>query len=301
MCDRERRFWGRCFASCGTQGLQAYLRSTDLLERFLQELMRGTKVLEHQLAILLGRAPGDLSLEYPETLPVLPPLPQAGLSLELVRRRPDVRAAELRVQAADRRVGAAIADCFPRLGLTVGAETSAEQVRDLFDNWLANIAANLAGPLFDAGLRQAEVERTRAVVSEQLNSYGQVVLTALKEVEDALVQESKQAEYVASLERQLDSSAKAAAQTLENYTKGTMDFTRYLTTLLSHQQLQRKYIMAKRDLILYRIDLYRALAGSWELPRPPRAKVSGKLQAVRGPFPEKTVAPPHDGVQPGAR
>ncbi|MCD6287336.1 MAG: TolC family protein, partial [Anaerolineae bacterium] len=138
-------------------------------------------------------------------------------------------------------------------------------------------------------------------VSEQLNSYGQVVLTALKDTEDALARESKQAEYVASLKRQLDSSAKATAQTLDNYTKGATDFTRYLTTLLSHQQLQRNYVTARRNLILYRIDLYRALAGGWELSRPPRAKVSERLQAVRSPFPERTAGPSHDAIKPAAR
>ncbi len=262
---------------------QRQLVESTLSERYLIEA--GIGVLENQLAYLSGRRPGDFSIEIPETLPSLPPLPRSGLPAALIRRRPDVRAAELRVQAADRRVAAAIADQFPKLALTLSTETTAEQVRNLFDNWLASIAANLVAPLFDAGQRRAEVKRTKAIVSERLNFYGQVVLTALKEVEDALSKEKRQAEYVSSLRRQLEFSAKATAQTLEKYTKGTADFTRYLTTLLAHQQLQRRYILARRDWILYRIDLYRALAGGWPLPRPKRADVSGRLEPVEEPHP----------------
>jgi outer membrane protein TolC len=207
----------------------------------------------------------------PQTLPDLPPLPSTGLPAELVRRRPDVRAAERRVQAADRDVWVAIAEQFPRLGLTVGAETSAQELRYLFDNWLASMAANVAAPLFDAGLRRAEVRRRRAVLSERLNGYGGAVLRAVREVEDALVRQVRQAEYVRSLTRQRELSRQAAEQTRQRYIKGSEDFIRYLTTVLSYQRLQRTTLQARLDLVLYRIELYRALAGGWPLEPPPGA------------------------------
>ena len=231
------------------------------------------KVLTNQLAVLLGRAPNDNEIPISESLPGLPPFPKAGLPLQWIRHRPDVRAVELSVQAADRRVAEAIADQFPKLGLTINAETTAEQMRDIFDNWMASLAANLVAPIFDGGRRRAEVKRTQAVLSEQLNSYGQVILGALNEVEDAMSNEAKQAEYVTSLKEQLGLASKSTEQTLENYIKGTMDFTRYLTTLLSYQNLQRTYLQAQLNLVLYRIDLYRALAGGWELPRPQRSEL----------------------------
>ena len=181
-------------------------------ERFLVE--SSLQVLEHQLAVLLGLAPGARELDPGEYLPTLPHLPQAGLPAEWIRRRPDIRSAELRIKAADRRVAVAIADRFPELGLTIRADTSAEKMRDLFDNWLASLAANLVAPLLDGGERSAEVERTQAALSEELNSYGQLVLESLKEVEDALFQETKQSEYVASLEAQLELSGKSTSQTL---------------------------------------------------------------------------------------
>jgi len=275
---------------------QGQVLASDMLQqRELVEQTRGERVLvesaiavlRNQLAVLLGRAPGTLAAEPPATLPAVPPLPRTGLPAELIRRRPDVRAAELRVQAADRRVSAAIADRFPRLSLTAAAETSDERIRDLFDNWLANIAANVVAPLFDAGLRRAEVQRARAAVSESLNAYGQTVLESFQEVEDALAQEAKQADYVESLRRQLTLAEEATNRTRENYTTTGKDFIRYLTMLLDYQRLERTYLAAKRDLVLFRIKLYRALAGGWTLPRPPQATVSGP----RGP-----VTPPEDDL-----
>jgi len=266
--------------------------ATDVLQqRELIESTRGerilvessVKVLAHRLAVLLGEAPGGVAFAPEASLPSLPPLPATGVPAEWIRRRPDVRAAELRVQAADRRVSAAIAEQFPKLSLSAGASTSAERLRDLFDNWLASLAANIVAPLIDGGRRRAEVERTRAVVSEKLNAYGSVILTAIREVEDALWQENRQDAYVASLHRQLALSKQATEQTLGNYTTGTPDFTRYLTTLLAHQRLQRRVLQAERQSVQYRIDLYRALAGAVALERPDRSEVSGPREPVSDP------------------
>ena len=155
-----------------------------------------------------------------------------------------------------------------------GAQTSNEEVRALFDNYLATLAADLVTPIIDGNRRGAEVERTRAVLSERLNAYGHAVLLALEEVEGALTEEAKQAEYVESLEKQLGLSNRSTNQTRENYTASGVDFTRYLTTLLAHQRLQRRSLGALRGLVHFRIDLYRALAASWGLARPPEAEAA---------------------------
>lgn len=226
-------------------------------------------VLAHQLAALLGRPPSQAAAAPQGTLPTPGPLPATGLPAALIRRRPDVRAAYHAVRAADLRVAAAIADRFPRVSLTARAETSAGRLHDLFDNWLASLAANLTAPLLDGGLREAEVDRTRAAACERLHAYGQTTLNALTEVEDALAQERQQRRYVASLARQLDLSRKALAQTRERYTKGLTDYLRVLSTLQAHQRLERESLRARRELLGYRIDLYRALAGGWPMPAPP--------------------------------
>jgi NodT family efflux transporter outer membrane factor (OMF) lipoprotein len=248
------------------------LQQRQLVEATLGERVQAeaaVEVLEHQLNLLLGRPPGEPRPAPPADLPGLPPLAATGVPAEWVRRRPDVRAAELRVRSADRQIAAAIADRFPQILLTAGASTTAAHQADLFDAWLLKLAAGLSAPLTDGGRRRAEVRRTKAVLDERLNAYGQTVLTALREVEDALTQEARQAEYLASLQKQLALSRQAMEQTRENYTRGTTDFTRYLTTLLAHQRLQRTLLQARRLRVQYRIQLGRALAGGWTPPRPP--------------------------------
>lgn len=259
--------------------------ATDVLQQ--RQLVQATEgehvnansavdVLEHQLAVLLGRSPGELALAIPEALPSVPILPDAGVPAEWLCRRPDLRAAGLRVQAADRELAAALADRFPTVALSLKGEASDKQLRDLFDNWLASLAASLTAPLVDGGSRRGEVRRTRAAASAALNSYAQAVLSALQDVEDALALEARQGEYVASLERQLTLSASATDQTRENYMLSGADFTRYLTTLVAHHKLQRTYLASRRQRVQYRIELYRALGGGWPLSRAGAAAPPGQ-------------------------
>ncbi|HUT32629.1 MAG TPA: efflux transporter outer membrane subunit [Planctomycetota bacterium] len=226
------------------------------------------RVLEHQLAVLLGQAPDPAMAVTDATLPALPPLPQAGVPAYTLRQRPDLRAAELRLQAASRDVAAAMADRFPRLGLTARTEAWGGDARGLFDNWLASIASNLTAPLLDGGRRAAEVDRTRAVVAERLHAYGGAILDALQEVEDALVQERQQARFLASLEQQLDLAARASDQARERYIGAGEDYLRVFTAIQTLQRLQRDRLTARRQLIEFRINLHQALGGSWGLTRP---------------------------------
>jgi NodT family efflux transporter outer membrane factor (OMF) lipoprotein len=225
------------------------------------------RVEENRLAVLLGRAPGSYRAPEGTALPELPPLPDTGTPAEWVRRRPDLEAAFLRLRAADFRVAQAVADRFPRLSLTPRASISWD-ANDPITSWLASLAANLLGPLVDGGRRSAEVDRAKAAASERLHAWGQVLLRALEEVENALVQEERGREVLKSLEEQLDLSRQALERLLDGYRKGTVDFTRFLTAALSQQRLERTVLAARRDLILHRIRLYRSLGGSWPLEEP---------------------------------
>ncbi|MDP6546316.1 MAG: TolC family protein [Phycisphaerae bacterium] len=221
-------------------------------------------VLEHQLAVLLGKAPGAFTAPQGPLPAKLPELPATGLSADLIRRRPDVRSAQFRVAAANKRVAAAIADRFPRVSLSLQAGSSTAKVRDLFDNWFATLAANLTAPILDGDLRAAEVSRTRAVASRQLHTYAQKILTAIKEVEDALAREARQRQYIDSLAKQLAFSKEVVTEAQQRYRKADkkVDYLRTLDALQSHQRLQRTSLLARRELIDFRIGLYRALAGS---------------------------------------
>jgi NodT family efflux transporter outer membrane factor (OMF) lipoprotein len=248
----------------------------DLLQqRQVVESRRGERalaagraqVLQNQLAVLLGVAPDQAPQFVVSKLGELPPLPETGLQSSLLERRPDVRAAWLQLQAADQRVAAAVADRFPRFSLTGRASTTDEQIEDLFDNWLASLAANLLAPLIDGGQRRAEVERNQALAAEAYHDYGQTVLEALTEVENALALELRQQEYLTSIDRQLQLSVQATGRIRDRYLNGAEDYQRVLGALLSSQLLQRTQLSARRELFVNRINLCRALAGSWEMTR----------------------------------
>lgn len=259
--------------------------ATDVLQQQqLVESSRGSmivaqsqaRVLEHRLAVLLGRSPTEIEVPRINALATLPALPDAGLPADLVRRRPDIRKAHFAVLAADRRTAAAVADRFPRLTLNASLSTSGDYLRDLFSNWIGTLAANLAAPLFDAGLRKAEVERTRAVTAEALNDYGQTVLEALQEVEDALVQERHQRRYLDSLEKQIELSDRSLERIRDTYINGGADYLKVLDALLTNQSLERTHLEAQRTLIEYRIDLCKAIGGGWEMDDPTESGTAGK-------------------------
>ncbi len=225
-------------------------------------------MLQHQLSILMGRTPWTWWESESINLITLNQLPQIDIPAVVIQRRPDVLSAYRAVQSSDQRMASAIADQYPTISLSAGAETSASKVHDLFDDWLGNLAANLSGPLFDAGLRKAEVKRTRAVLSEKLNDYNQTVLDALKETEDAIQQEYYQRQYVESLQKQLRLAQNVYERTYQKYLKGQLDYIRVLTSLVTMQNLERNELTARRILIEHRIDLCRSIAGGWPMQRP---------------------------------
>ncbi len=219
------------------------------------------RILENQLAILIGKSPGTVAIPEQNSLPSLPPIPETGLSADLIQRRPDLRKAYFRIQAADQRLASAIADRFPKLSLAAGIDTNAPDLQSLFNNWMATIAGNLVMPILDGGRRVAEVERNRAVSAEALNNYATALLNAVKEVENALIQEHQQYQLTLNLDKQVQLSTLASDQIRSRYVFGAMDFLRVFSSLLSQQTLERNRLSAQQQLIDYRINLYRALAG----------------------------------------
>lgn len=221
------------------------------------------ETVRQELAVLLGRPPRtDLALAA-DRLPRPRPRPGLGLPSEMIGNRPDIRAAFSRLAAADWAVSAARANRLPALTLTGSAGYRSGDFSNLFNNWFAAFAGGLLAPLIDGGRRSAEVERSRAEAEEQLAAYRETVLLALGEVEAALVREEKQAGYIFSLRRQLTAAENALAQAQFRFRKGEIEYLDVLSSLASTQSLEREVLVAERDLLRYRVALYRALAGSW--------------------------------------
>ncbi len=252
------------------------IRSVDILRQ--QQLVKATQeqkiltesrieVLEHQLAVLLGFPPQHEIQYRPDSLPPLPPLPATGLPVELVRRRPDVQQAFHLLEAADREVAAAISNRYPRFTISASASLRANNADALFQDWAYSLGGNLLTPLLYGGRLSAEVNRTEAVKQQRLYEYGQTVLIAFREVEDALIQERKQLESIQVLEEQLVLAGQTYEQLQIEYFNGLSDYLAVLTALSQEQQLRRDLISANLTLLEYRIALYRALAGGFTTAR----------------------------------
>jgi outer membrane protein TolC len=217
----------------------------------------------HETAVLMGKSPDfDLGLTG-DLLPSPLPLPATGIPADLLANRPDVRAAGLRLRSSQWAVSSARADRLPAITLTGRAEYGSDQFNTLFDNWLANLAAGLTGPIFDGNRRSAEVDRTRAVARERLVDYEQTVMEAIRDVENALVNITKQQEYLEAVDRQLALARMTLEQAGERYQNGVVTYLTVLTSLLDVQSLERTLVQGQADLLVYQIGLHRALGGSW--------------------------------------
>ena len=224
-------------------------------------------LIENQLAVLLGTAPQNLEELPKASFPELPELPNTGLPLELTRRRPDLKRAYSLVLAADRDMAVAVRNKYPSISLNLSAQARSNDFNALFKDWAYTLAGNIVAPLIYGGRLNAEVDRTEALKNQRLYEYGQTVLVAFREVEDALIQELKQKERITTLEKQLDLAAKTNKQLKLSFLNGLTDYLDVLLALDQEQQVQRDLINARQNLIEFRIGLYRALAGSFETER----------------------------------
>jgi NodT family efflux transporter outer membrane factor (OMF) lipoprotein len=244
------------------------LRQRQLLEATREQRIAAqsrARVLEHLLAVLLGRTPQTgVALAAPRELPEPPARPSAGLPAELIRRRPDILRAYNLLRAANRELAAAISNQYPRLTLSASLSTEENDATDLFDQWVRSFTAGLVGPLIDGDERDAEVDRVEALERQRLYEYGQVTLVAFREVENALIQEKKQAERIESLERQVTLAARAYERLRTEYLNGVTDYIDVLTALTDEQRLRRDLVSARLALLEFRVALYRALAGGFE-------------------------------------
>ena len=252
------------------------IRGVDILRQ--QQLVESTRqqqyqlesqvaVLENQLALLLGQPPQQELNYESDSLPKLPDLPETGIPADLIERRPDVQASFSLLKAADREMASAISSQYPRLTINSNLSVRANDFSDLFEGWAYSLAGNLLAPIFYGGRLQAEVDRTESVKEQRLYEYGQTVLVAFREVEDALVQENQQEKTIGVLEEQVKLADQSSEQLRMQYFNGMTNYLDVLTAQNQKQALQRELIIAKQNLIEFRIALYRALAGGVELPR----------------------------------
>jgi len=225
---------------------------------------------EHAIAVLVGKAPADLTIP-PAKIGVTPPAIPGLLPSELLERRPDVAAAERRTASANALIGVAIAAYFPKLSLDASAGFLSGTLSKLFSApaFVWSVGPSALATLFDAGRRRAVTQQRRAEYDEAVGAYRETVLTAFQEVEDQLValrllarEETQQAAAVAAAERSLHLA--------ENRYEGGI--TTYLEVVLAQSAALSNERTAV-DLLTRRmtasVNLVRALGGGFEKGRAP--------------------------------
>ncbi len=240
------------------------------------------ETLDHELALLLGRSATDFEAPTGE-LPELPPLPATGLPGELVLRRPDLRAGYLRLQAADARAAAAVANRFPRLDLSASLTGQAASASELVATWITNLSAGLVMPIIDGGSRRAEADRARAATDEATMEYAESVLEAVGEVEDALARERHQRDYLNHLSAEVTEAERLLENTRRRYRYGEADHLAVLDAVNGYHSARRQHLTARREALEHRIDLHRALAGGWsgiEQPVQPAALTENRSAGI---------------------
>lgn len=230
-------------------------------------LLRTRATLEHAIAVLVGKAPGDFSIAPADWHGVVPQVP-SGLPSTLLQRRPDIAAAERQVAVANANIGIEQSAWFPSLTLQGSYGSTASALHDLFDTsalvW--SLGASAAETLFDFGARRARVAGARAAYDQAVANYRQTTLAAFQDVEDQL-----SAQRVLERQHALREQASAVADEnerlmLNQYRAGQVSYSEVVTAQASALSARRALVQAALDRQTTAVALIQALGGGWQAP-----------------------------------
>jgi len=230
-------------------------------------LRAGLDAARNRLAVLLGDPPGAVheELSAPGPIPVPPPAVAVGVPADALRNRPDVRRAERLLAAQTARIGAAVADLYPRFRLwgSIGLESISEG--RLFEKasrrW--NLGPSISWNLFDAGAIRRNIEVQSALQEQHLARYEAAVLAALEEAENAMVAYAEEHLRRESLAAAAEAARRAALLARERFAAGLVDFTSVLDAERSLLSLEDGLARSEGAVASTLVRLYKALGGGW--------------------------------------
>ena len=229
-------------------------------------LQRAIVQQENALSILLGAFPEEIARGTQLTQQSAPGTP-LGITTDLMQRRPDVLQAEQTVIGANAEIGVAVANFFPRIGLSALYGAQSPNMNHLLDNSFSiwNIAGGLVGPIFQGGQIIESYYAQQALWEGTIAQYKQTVIVAFREVSDALIAQSTLVDQRAALEGQVTALREAVDLSLLRYTAGRAS---YFEVLEAEQLLfpaEDALAQTQRDQLLVVVNLYKALGGGWNL------------------------------------
>jgi NodT family efflux transporter outer membrane factor (OMF) lipoprotein len=227
----------------------------------------------YSLSVLLAREPGALLAELSPAAGIPPTPPEVPIALpsSLLRRRPDIRRSEAQIHAATANIGVATADLFPKFNLVGSAGFESGLFRS-FMSWGSrfwSFGPSISWTLFDGGRIFSNIEVQNAVQEQTVLTYRKTVLTALQDVENALIAYSKEQETHKALVEAVAANRRAVDFSTQLYANGLTDF---LSVLIAQQQLfssEDALVQATLNLSTDLVALYKALGGGWEEEPPP--------------------------------
>lgn len=226
------------------------------------------KVSLHRLGVLLGQEPAALAGELLEEAPPpgIPPEVPAGIPSEILRRRADVRRAERELAAATARVGVAVADLFPKFSLTGSVGLQTAQLTDVAvpGSHFWSIGPSVTWPVFDAGRIRANIAVQDARQEQSLLQYENTVLTALEDVENALVAYIKERDVREALARSVEENRRAVHISQRLYAEGLVDLLNVLDSQRNLFEAEDQLAESDRRLATDLVALFKALGGGWE-------------------------------------
>ena len=236
----------------------------ELANNDLALVQRQRGSAEHALAVLCGVRPSDFTITRRVGNSAFPNI-RAGLPAEVLARRPDVRAAEQDLRAANARIGVAESAFYPNFSLTASGGFEALDVKRFLDweNRVLSLGASAVAPLIDGGANRANYQAARSRYDEALANYRQTLLVALREVEDALVDLKGLARSRSALDAALNSSRETKSLSQERFDKG---LTSYLDVVDADRTVLQTRLAISQTEAQQRITLTalaKALGGGW--------------------------------------
>ena len=222
---------------------------------------------ENAICQLLGAPPRPIERGNPLIVQT-PPVAPAGLMSDLLQRRPDILRAEHDMMSANAEVGVAVANFFPRVGLTTLYGGEGPEIGNILKNNFSvwNIAGSVSGPIFQGGRLLEQYRARQAFWDETIAAYRGTIVQALREVADALVSQSKLVERRAAQERQVTALADAVELSLLRYRTGLASYFEVLEAAQQLYPAEDALAQSQRDQLLTVVTLYKALGGGWNLP-----------------------------------
>jgi len=229
-------------------------------------LQKAQEQTENFISFLLARRPGSISrgkslVNQPE-----PPQVPAGLPSSLLERRPDIRAAEQRLVAANARVGVAKAAFFPSINLTATGGYGASDLLGIANR--TGFSYSMSGvvdlPIFDAGRRSGNYQTAKALHQELLIDYRKSIDGAFRDVADALIGYQKSRDYSRSQKDLADTLRDQSRLANLRYVGGVSSYLEVLDTERNRLTAEQQLAQAQRDVLTSLVQLYKSLGGGWQ-------------------------------------